>query len=79
MEDTARYLGEKIKDKTVVLTGAIIPYKFGSSDGLFNLGGALTLAQALPNGVYIAINGRYFNWDNVCKNRKLGIFEEITK
>lgn len=77
MEDTARLLGEANLDKTVVLTGAMIPYAFGSSDGLFNLGSALAFAQALPPGVYIAMNGRCFRWDNVRKNRSSGTFEEI--
>ena len=61
--------------KTVVLTGAMIPYKFGSSDGLFNLGSALAFAQVLPPGVYIAMNGQYFPWDHVHKNRQAGLFE----
>jgi len=78
MELTARVLGEAIKDKTIVLTGAMIPYKFGSSDGLFNLGSALAFAETLPHGVYIAMNGRYFNWNNVRKNKKTGEFEEIS-
>jgi len=60
-----------------VLTGAMIPYAFGSSDGLFNLGSALSFAQTLPPGVYIAMNGRYFTWDNVTKNRSAGIFEPL--
>jgi L-asparaginase len=77
MTDTAKLLAEKIKDKTVVLTGAMIPYKFGSSDGLFNLGSALAFVQTLPNGVYIAMNGKYFNWDNVSKNKQTGMFEEL--
>ena len=76
MELTAKALGEVIRDKTVVLTGAMVPYKFGSSDGLFNLGSALALVQTLPHGVYIAMNGRFFSWDNVRKNRKTGEFEE---
>lgn len=79
METTARYLGERVKDKTIVLTGAMIPYVFGSSDGLFNLGSALAFVQALPHGVYIAMNGRFFPWDNVHKNRAIGMFEEIEK
>jgi L-asparaginase len=79
MEVTARELGEAVKDKTIVLTGAMIPYKFGSSDGLFNLGSALAFVQVLPPGVYIAMNGKYFPWDNVRKNRKTGEFEETTK
>jgi L-asparaginase len=77
MEETARVLGQAITQKTVVLTGAMVPYKFGSSDGLFNLGSALAFAQVLPAGVYIAMNGRYFRWDNVRKNKKTGEFEEI--
>jgi L-asparaginase len=76
MEETARVLGEASLDKTIVLTGAMVPFKFGSSDGLFNLGSALAFAQSLPHGVYIAMNGRYFRWDNVRKNRKTGEFEE---
>ena len=77
MVDTARLIAHKIKDKTVVLTGALIPYKFGSSDGLFNLGSALAYAETLPVGVYISMNGLHFNWDNVRKNKTLGVFEEI--
>ena len=77
MSETAKVLAEKIKDKTIVLTGAMIPIKFGSSDGLFNLGSALAFAQSLPAGVYVAMNGRYFNWDNVRKNKQTGIFEEV--
>ncbi len=76
MTDTAHLLAKQIKDKTIILTGAMIPIKFGSSDGLFNLGSALAFAQSLPNGVYIAMNGRYFNADNVRKNRQTGFFEE---
>ena len=78
MEQTARVLGESIRDKTIVLTGAMIPYKFGSSDGLFNLGSALSFVQVLPAGVYIAMNGRCFRWDRVRKNPALGVFEEIS-
>jgi L-asparaginase len=77
LEVTAKVLGPAVRDKTVVLTGAMIPYKFGSSDGLFNLGSALAFVQSLPAGVYVAMNGRYFRWDNVKKNRKTGEFEEI--
>lgn len=77
MEVTARLLGENITDKTIIITGAMIPYAFGSSDGLFNLGSSLAFAQSLPVGVYIAMNGRFFHWDNVRKNRDAGIFEEI--
>jgi L-asparaginase len=77
MEETAKVLGRAIHNKTVVLTGAMVPYKFGSSDGLFNLGSALAFVQTLPNGVYIAMNGRYFHWDNVRKNKQTGQFEEL--
>lgn len=77
MTETAQVLGKVIKDKTVVLTGAMIPYKFGSSDGLFNLGAALAFVQTLPHGVYITMNGKYFNWDNVRKNKNIGEFEKI--
>jgi L-asparaginase len=77
MVETAAVLGRGINDKTIVLTGAMVPYAFGSSDGLFNLGSALSFVQALPPGVYIAMNGRYFNWDNARKNRERGEFEEI--
>lgn len=75
--ETAKVLGHEINNKTIILTGAMIPIKFGSSDGLFNLGSALAFAQALPPGVYVAMNGRYFNWDNVMKNKMTGIFEEL--
>jgi L-asparaginase len=77
MEETARVLGDALKNKTVVLTGAMIPYKFGSSDGLFNLGSALAFVQTLPHGVFIAMNGRYFHWHNFRKNRDTGEFEEV--
>ena len=79
MSETASYIAGRLKatGKTIVLTGAMIPIKFGSSDGLFNLGGALAFAQCLPPGVYVAMNGRYFNWDNVRKNKQTGMFEEI--
>ncbi len=77
MSETAKVLAQKIKDKTVILTGAMIPIKFGSSDGLFNLGSALAFAQTLPFGVYVAMNGRFFNWDNVRKNKETGVFEEV--
>jgi len=77
MTETAKVLAEKVKDKTVVLTGAMIPYKFGSSDGLFNLGSALAFVQTLPAGVYVAMNGRFFTWNNVRKNKQTGMFEEI--
>jgi L-asparaginase len=77
MVETAKKIAQKIKEKTIVLTGAMIPYTFGSSDGLFNLGSALAFVQVLPPGVYISMNGRCFPWNNVQKNRKTGDFEEI--
>ena len=76
MELTACFLAKTVADKTVVLTGAMIPYKFGSSDGLFNLGSALALVQVLPPGIYVAMNGRYFLWNSVTKNREIGAFVE---
>ncbi len=76
MSETARFLGERVHDRTVVLTGAMVPYTFGSSDGMFNLGSALAFAQSLPPGVYVAMNGRCFEWNNVRKNRDTGRFEE---
>jgi L-asparaginase len=76
MTETAAAIARAVSDKTVVLTGAMIPYAFGSSDGLFNLGSALSFAQVLPPGVYIAMNGKCFSWDRVRKNRELGEFEE---
>ena len=79
MADTARLLAERISDKTIVLTGAMVPYKFGSSDGLFNLGSAMAFAQTLPPGVYVAMNGRYFNANNVRKNKLTGEFEELSQ
>jgi L-asparaginase len=77
MANTAKVLGHSIKNKTIVLTGAITPYAFGSSDGMFNLGSALAFVQTLPYGVYIVMNGRYFHYDNVIKNKQDGNFEEI--
>src|SRR6476620_11690417 len=79
MAETAKLLSEKIKDKTIVISGAMIPYKFRSSDGLFNLGSALAFVQTLPAGVYIAMNGRIFNAKNVRKNKLTGVFEEISE
>ena len=64
-----------LTEKTIVLTGAMVPYAFGSSDGLFNLGSALSFVQVLPPGVYVAMNGRYFPWDRVRKNKDTGVFE----
>ena len=77
MTETGKMLAEAKIEKTIVLTGAMIPYKFGSSDGLFNLGSALGFVQSLPKGIYIAMNGRCFNYDKVKKNKKTGIFEGI--
>lgn len=77
MVETAAALGREALPKTIVLTGAMIPYKFGSSDGLFNLGSALAFAQTLPPGVYIAMNGRVFPWNSVRKNREKGVFEPL--
>jgi L-asparaginase len=77
MTETAKYLADKIPGKTVVITGAMIPYKFGSSDGLFNLGSALAFVQSLPAGIYIAMNGRYYDWNNCKKNKQTGFFEEL--
>ncbi|MBP7676000.1 MAG: asparaginase [Thermoanaerobaculia bacterium] len=78
MEETARVLGAVGLPKTIVLTGAMIPYAFGSSDGLFNLGSALSFVQVLPHGVYVAMNGTYFPWNDVRKNRGLGVFEKLS-
>ena len=79
MVATAEFLANKnLEGKTIVLTGAMVPYAFGtSSDGFFNLGSALAFLQTLPPGVYVAMNGRYFNWNEVRKNKKTGYFEEI--
>lgn len=77
MVDTARALAGSVEGKTVVLTGAMIPFAFGSSDGLFNLGGALTAVQVLPAGIWITMNGRVFPWDNVRKDRSTGVFEAL--
>ena len=76
MTETAKFLARGNLKKTIVLTGAMIPYKFGSSDGLFNLGSAFAFAQVLPKGVFVAMNGRFFNWDKVVKNKISGKFEE---
>tara|TARA_B100000214_G_C23953208_1_gene621481 strand:- start:1130 stop:1624 length:495 start_codon:yes stop_codon:yes gene_type:complete len=74
--ETAKLLSAKVKDKTIILTGAMIPIKFGSSDGLFNLGSALSFVQVISPGIYITMNGKYFKYNNVFKNKKLGIFEK---
>ena len=77
MAVTAAVLAGKVDGKTIILTGAMIPYKFGSSDGFFNLGCALAFVQTLPPGVYVSMNGRFFTWDNVRKNRQTGQVEEL--
>jgi L-asparaginase len=79
MARTAAALGAAaLEHKTIVLTGAMVPYAFGSSDGLFNLGSALSFVQVLPPGVYVAMNGQHFRWDRVRKNRETGVFEGIS-
>ncbi len=77
MAETAAVLGPELKGKTVVLTGAMVPYTFGSSDGLFNLGTALAFVQTLGEGVYVAMNGRCWAWHSVRKNKQKGIFESV--
>jgi L-asparaginase len=82
MVETAHALGAAfpaVGGKTIVLTGAMVPYAFGSSDGLFNLGSALSFVQVLPAGVYISMNGRSFPWDRVRKNRETGVFESVSE
>ena len=74
--ETAKHIAAKVTGKTVVITGAMVPYTFGSSDGLFNLGSAIAYVQVLPHGVYVAMNGRCFDWDKVRKNKRIGEFEE---
>ena len=77
MVRTASKIAKEVKDKTIVLTGAMIPYAFGSSsDGFFNLGSALSFVQVLKKGVYVAMNGQYFKHDNVKKNIEKGFFEK---
>ena len=77
MVETARVLGKNLKEKTVVLVGAVIPYAFGASDALFNLGCGFAAVQTLRQGVYITMNGKIFPWDHVRKNRESSEFEEI--
>jgi L-asparaginase len=77
MVRTAEALAAGVPGRTIVLTGAMIPFAFGSSDGLFNLGSALSFAQVLPAGVYVAMNGRWFPWNDVRKNRETGVFETL--
>ena len=78
MVETAQVLGKHSRGKTIVLVGAMIPYAFGASDALFNLGCAFSAVQALPQGVYVTMNGKIFTWDNVRKNKESGEFEEIS-
>ena len=75
MRDSAAALGAAALDKTVILTGAMIPYEIANSDALFNLGFAVGVAQMLPAGVFVAMNGKVFDWDKVQKNRSAGVFE----
>ena len=77
MTKTAKEIGKEKLPKTIVITGAMIPYKFGTSDGLFNIASALAYVQTLPNGVYVAMNGRVFEYNKVKKNIDTGIFEEV--
>lgn len=78
MSETAKYLGERINDKTIVLTGAMIPFNQNNSDAMFNLGTTIANIQLLPKGVFISMNGKVFGWNNVKKNKELGIFETIS-
>lgn len=77
MAETASAIAKSVTNKTVVVTGAMIPYKFGSSDGLFNLGSAMAFVQTLPHGVYVAMNGKFFQANNVRKNKETGQFEAL--
>jgi len=77
MVETAHFLAQHLKEKTVILTGAMIPIVFGSSDGLFNMGAAMAYVQTLSHGIYIAMNGQYFHYDNVRKNKAKGLFETL--
>lgn len=74
--ETAAYIAKEKLNKTIVFTGALIPYSLGSSDGMFNLGSAFAFVQTLPIGVYIVMNGKYFLWNEVQKNRATGYFEK---
>lgn len=77
MTQTAEFLAARVQGKTIVLTGAMIPYKFGSSDGMFNLGSALAFVQLLPPGIYISMNGKIFPAGQVRKNLARGEFESM--
>lgn len=77
MKETAELLGKNLKNKTIILTGAMVPYSFIKGDALFNLGCAVASVQSIPNGVYISMNGKIFEWNNVRKNKEIGEFESI--
>lgn len=77
MVETAKLLGPADLDKTIVLTGAMVPYSVSGSDALFNLGAAVAASTLLPKGVWVAMNGRVFPWNHVRKNYEKGVFEEI--
>lgn len=79
MVTTARFLGERMTEKTIVLTGALIPFSHNHSDAAFNVGFALAATQYLPHGVYVAMNGNVFLWNDVCKNEESGTFEQCIK
>ena len=78
MVETGKILAQRVKDKIVVLVGAMVPYAFGGSDALFNLASAITAVQLLPYGIYVTMNGKTFRWNNVRKNKKIGRFEELS-
>ncbi len=78
MTETALQLGAAKLPKTIIITGAMVPYTFGSSDGMFNLGSSMAYVQCLPHGVYVVMNGKAYQWDNVMKNKKTGFFEPIS-
>lgn len=77
MAETAKLLGPAHLSKTIVLTGAMVPYQVQGSDAFFNFGTAFAAVQLLPKGVYIVMNGRVFSWDKVRKDRSRGVFEEV--
>ncbi|MCK5667027.1 MAG: asparaginase, partial [Thiotrichaceae bacterium] len=77
MVDTAKYLAKGVQDKTIVMTGAMVPYSIKNSDSLFNLGCAVAAVQLLPAGIYISMNGKVFDWDKVSKNKQLGEFKPL--
>ncbi len=75
MRETAEVLGRAELGKSIVLTGAMVPYRIDGSDALFNLGFACAAATLCAPGVYIAMNGQVFPWHAVHKNRAAGVFE----